>query len=154
MNYVKVILIISLIFYSCNKIDSNNIENRIAENIVKLIIENDSLKSFNYSSEVFLHIKSQKLNKNSFRTYVTLNGTLNESVQGSVQKLNIDGFETIVYYSEDSGEFDLPNPFWVLHSKHWNFITEVAGNELVSYQLNRIYPENNNEIEDTFEIDF
>jgi len=79
-----ILIISTILIFGCNekKIqneNSDNIEKRIAEKIAKHVIENDSLKIYKYSGEVLLHIKSEKLNEENYKTYVSLNGLKSDS---------------------------------------------------------------------------
>lgn len=112
MNKVKILIILLFGILGCEKKDSDNIEKRIAEKIAIHVIEKDSLKMYRYSGEVLLHIKSKKLNEENYKTYVSLNGLKTKSTEFRTEKLNINGFETIIYYSKSKSEFNLPEPFF------------------------------------------
>ena len=58
----------------CEKRNTQATEKRIAEKIIKHIIQKDSLKNHTYSGEIYFHIKSEKLNDKNYKTLVSLNG--------------------------------------------------------------------------------
>ena len=132
---MKILIILLFGIISCEKMDSDAIEKRIAEKIAKHVIEKDSLNMYTYSEEVLLHIKSEKLNEENYKTYVSLNGLKSKSTEFKTEKLNINGFETIIYYSESKTDLSLPNSFFVPDSKSWNFLSEIIENDIILSQL-------------------
>ncbi|WP_299278036.1 hypothetical protein [uncultured Psychroserpens sp.] len=154
MNKVKILIILLFGISGCKKADSHVIEKRIAEKIVKHVIENDSLKFRTYSREVSLHVKSEKLNEENYKTYVTLNPLKSKSAEFKTEKLNINGFETIIYYSKSKAEFNLPEPFFVPDSKSWEFLSEIAEKHIMLSQLKLVISIEENGIENLNEIDF
>jgi hypothetical protein len=135
MNKMKILIILLFGIISCEKMDSDAIEKRIAEKIAKHVIEKDSLNMYTYSEEVLLHIKSEKLNEENYKTYVSLNSLKSKSTEFKTEKLNINGFETIIYYSESKTDLSLPNSFFVPDSKSWNFLSEIIENDIILSQL-------------------
>ena len=132
---MKILIILLFGIISCEKMDSDAIEKRIAEKIAKHVIEKDSLNMYTYSEEVLLHIKSEKLNEENYKTYVSLNSLKSKSTEFKTEKLNINGFETIIYYSESKTDLSLPNSFFVPDSKSWNFLSEIIENDIILSQL-------------------
>ena len=151
MNKIK-ILIIVLFFgiIGCEKLNSNATEKRIAEKIAKHVIEKDSLKNYTYSGDVFIHIKSERLNDKNYKALVSLNGLKSKSTEFRNEKLNINGFETIVYYDKSKAEYSLPEPFFVPDSKSWNFLVELIEDEII---LSKLELEISNDKNDTDELD-
>jgi hypothetical protein len=135
MNKMKILIILLFGIISCEKMDSDAIEKRIAEKIAKHVIEKDSLNMYTYSEEVLLHIKSEKLNEENYKTYVSLNSLKSKSTEFKTEKLNINGFETIIYYSESKTDLSLPNSFFMPDSKSWNFLSEIIENDIILSQL-------------------
>ncbi|WP_283643211.1 hypothetical protein [Croceibacter atlanticus] len=154
MNKLKILIILLFGILGCAKTDSDNAEKRIAEKIAKHVIEKDSLKMYKYSGEVSLHIKSKKLNEETYKTYVSFNGLKSKSTEFRTEKLNINGFETIIYYSKSKTEFSLPDPFFVPDSKSWDFLSEFIENEIILSQLKYELSNEESGIEEPIEIDF
>jgi hypothetical protein len=154
MNKMKIYIILLFGIISCEKMDSDGIEKRIAENIAKHVIEKDSLNMYKYSGEVLLHIKSEKLNEENYKTYVSLNSLKSKSTEFKTEKLNINGFETIIYYSESKTDLSLPDSFFVPDSKSWDFLSEIIENEIILSRLKYELSNEENDIEELNEIDF
>jgi len=154
MNKVKILIILLFGILGCEKTYSDNVEKRIAEKIAKHVIEKDSLKMYKYSGEVYLHIKSKKLNEETYKTYVSFNGLKSKSTEFRTEKMNISGFETIIYYSKSKTEFSLPDPFFVPDSKSWGFLAELIEDEIVLNKLKLEMSIDKNETEELDEIDF
>jgi hypothetical protein len=154
MNKMKILIILLFGIIGCEKTNSNAIENRIAEKIAKHIIEKDSLNMYKYSGEVLLHIKSEKLNEENYKTYVSLNGLKSKPTEFKTKKLNINGFATVIYYSESKTELSLPNSFFVPDAKRWNFLSEIIENDIILSQLELQISNKENGIEELNEIDF
>ncbi|QXP59632.1 hypothetical protein [Olleya sp. HaHaR_3_96] len=151
---MKILIILLFGIIGCKKTDSDAIEKRIAEKTAKHVIEKDSLNMCKYSGEVLLHIKSEKLNEKNYKTYVTLNGLKSKSTEFKTEKLNINGFETIIYYSESKTDLCLPNSFFVPDYKSWNFLSEIIENDIILSQLKLELSNEKNGIEELNEIDF
>jgi len=154
-----ILIISTILIFGCNEKKTQNensdtIEKRIAEKIAKHVIENDSLKMYKYSGEVLLHIISEKLNEENYKTYVSINGLKPKSTEFKGEKLNIEGFNTVIYYSKSKAEFNLPESFFVAHSKSWNFLSEFVGNDIILSQLKFVISNEENGIEELNEIDF
>ncbi|WP_179350061.1 hypothetical protein [Winogradskyella pacifica] len=154
MNKIKILIILLFGIIGCEKTDSDDIEKRFAEKIAKHIIEKDYLNMYKYSGEVLLHIKSEKLNEGNYKTYVSLNGLKSKSTKFKTEKLNINGFETIIYYSESKTDLSLPNSFFVPDAKSWNFLSEIMDNHITLNRLNLIITVDETGIEDLNIIDF
>ena len=155
MNKIKVFILVFIFgFISCKKMNSVGTEKLIAERIAKHIIEKDSLKNYTYSGEASFHIKSRKINNVTYKTYVSFNSLKSKSTELKTEKVNIDGFQTIIYYSELNNEFNLPGPFWVPDSRGWNFLTELIEDEIILYKLKQEMSTDINEIEELNEINF
>ena len=154
MNKMKILIILLFGIIGCEKTDSDAIEKRIAEKIAKHVIEKDSLNMYTYSGEVLLHIKSEKLNEENYKTYVSLNGLKSKSTEFKTENLNINGFETIIYYSESKTDLSLSNSFFVPDSKSWNFLSEIIENDIILSQLKLELSNEKNGIEELNEIDF
>lgn len=135
MNKIKVLIILLFGILGCKKADSENTERRVAKKIAKHIIERDSLKMYRYSEGVSLHIKSEKLNDENYKTYASLNGLKPKSNEYKTEKLNISGFETIIYFSKPRTKFNLPGAFFVPDAKRWNFLAEFLGNDIMLNEL-------------------
>ena len=91
--------------------NSEGTEKRIAERIAKHIIEKDSLKNYTYSGNVFLHINSERLNDKNYKTLISLNGLESKSAEFRTERMNIDGFETIIYYEKSKRNIIYLNHF-------------------------------------------
>tara|TARA_B110000114_G_C14808519_1_gene283729 strand:+ start:77 stop:541 length:465 start_codon:yes stop_codon:yes gene_type:complete len=154
MNKMKILIILLFGIIGCEKTDSDDIEKRIAEKIAKHVIEKGSLNMYKYSGEVLLHIKSEKLNEENYKTYVSLNGLKSKSTEFKTEKLNINGFETIIYYSESKTDLSLPNSFFVPDAKSWNFLSEIMDNHITLNELNLIISIDETGIEELNVIDF
>lgn len=137
ISYLIIALIIGLL--SCQKKDTTHLEKKIAVQIVEYIINKDTILKYKYSREVFLHITSQKLGKNHYKSYIVLNGLQPNFNNFKTEKLKIKGIETIIYYSTDNSDFNLPNPFFVPDSKHWEFLIETLDNEIMMNKLEPVY---------------
>jgi hypothetical protein len=101
-----------------------------------------------------LHIKSEKLNEENYKTYVSLNGLKSKPTEFKTKKLNINGFATVIYYSESKTELSLPNSFFVPDAKRWNFLSEIIENDIILSQLELQISNKENGIEELNEIDF
>ncbi|APY06817.1 hypothetical protein BWZ20_00240 [Winogradskyella sp. J14-2] len=134
--------------------NSDGTEKRIAERIAKHIIEKDSLKNYTYSGDIFLHIKSERLNDKNYKTLISLNGLKSKSTEFRAERINIDGFETIIYYDKSKSEYNLPEPFFVPDSKGWSFLAELIEDEIVLRKLELEVSIDKNETEELDEIDF
>ena len=154
MNKVKIIIFLLIGILGCQEKNSESLEKKIAEKIAKHIIEKDSLKLNKYSREVFLHIKSEKLNGRNFKTYVSLNSLKSKAPEFRIEKLNINGIETFIYYSLSKSEFNLPEPFFVPDSKSWNFLSEITGKQILVSELKFVMSKSEIKIEELNEIDF
>ena len=153
MNYIK-ILIIFFGIIGCEKTESNAIEKRIAEKIANHVIENDSLNENIYSRKVLLHIKSEKLNDKNYKTYVSLNSQNSNLSESETEKLSINGFETIIYYSKSKSIFDLPEPFWIPDTKSWSFSSEIIENDIMISEQESVISNDENGADELNKIDF
>ncbi|WP_157358276.1 hypothetical protein [Winogradskyella sp. J14-2] len=155
MNKIKVLTIVFIFgIFGCGKMNSDGTEKRIAERIAKHIIEKDSLKNYTYSGDIFLHIKSERLNDKNYKTLISLNGLKSKSTEFRAERINIDGFETIIYYDKSKSEYNLPEPFFVPDSKGWSFLAELIEDEIVLRKLELEVSIDKNETEELDEIDF
>ena len=155
MKKVKIIIILLIGVFGCSEKKTENFEKKIAKKIAKHIIEKDSLNVKRYSGKVFLHIKSEKLNETHFKTQVSLNGFKSKLSEFRVEKLNIKGFETIIYYSLPVNKLNIPEPFFfVPDAESWSFLSEIISNEIFLNELEFVIPKNENKIEELEETDF
>ncbi len=134
--------------------NSDGTEKRIAERIAKHVIKKDSLKNYTYSEDVFLHIKSERLNDKNYKTFISLNGLKSKSTEFRTERINIDGFETVIYYDKSKSEYNLPEPFFVPDSKGWSFLAELIEDEIILSKLDLEMSIDKNETEELDEIDF
>ena len=142
------ITLISLFTLSCEKKDSNQLEKRIAIKVAEYVIEKDSLKKFSYSSDMYLHINSNKLNENHFKTFVSFNGLKPEFNDSEFEKINVNGFETFIYYT-----FELNDSFYIPDSKSHNFLIEYYYDEIILNELTWITKKDES-LEELEDLDF
>ena len=150
-NIKTIIYFITLIFLftlSCKKKDTNQLEKRIAIEVADYIIEKDSLKKFSYSSDMYIHINSNKLNENHFKTFVSFNGLKPEFNDSEFEKINVNGFETFIYYT-----FELNDSFYIPDSKSHNFLIEYYDDEIILNELSWITKKDES-IEELEDLDF
>ncbi len=132
-NTKTIIYFTTLIFFftlSCEKKNSNKLEKRIGIEVAEYIIEHDSLKKFSYSNDMYLHINSNKLNENHFKTFVSFNSLKPEFNDSEFERIDVNGFETFIYYT-----FELNDSFYIPDSKSHNFLIEYYGNEIILREL-------------------
>ncbi|WP_299716637.1 hypothetical protein [uncultured Tenacibaculum sp.] len=155
MNKIKIFIIVFIFgFVGCEKMNSDRTEKRIAERIAKHVIEKDSLKNYTYSGDVFLHIKSERLNDENYKTLISLNGVKSKSIEFRNDRIIIDGFEIIIYYDKSKSEYNLPEPFFVPDSKGWSFLAELIEDNIILSKLELEISVDKKEIEELDEIDF
>ena len=155
MNKIKVLIIVFIFgIVSCGKMNSDGTEKRIAEKIAKHIIKKDSLKNDIYSGDVILHIKSERLNEKNYKTRISLNGLKSKSIEFRTERINVDGFETIIYYNRSKSEYNLPKPFFVPDSKSWIYLSELIEDEIVLHKMELEVPNDKNETIKLDENDF
>ncbi len=126
-------------FNSCKSKEAELKELKIAKKIAHYLIEKDSLNFYNYSNEVYLHISSERLNQDTFKTLVTLHGLTTKSIDLKKEEFTIKGLKTIVYSNGTNGENKLADVFYVPDAKSWSFFSEYYYDEIWLNQLSRIY---------------
>ena len=117
------------------------------------MIEKDSLKTNRYSRGVFFNIYSERINEFNYKTYVSINGLKSNSKEFKSEKIIINDFPIIIYYSV-SKERSLPGVFFVPDCKVWNFLSEFSQNEIYLNELNPIYEMHKGEFEEQEDTDF
>ena len=152
--FIILLTVLSVSFSNCQEKNDGEVEKKLAKKIAEHIIGKDSLDLSRYTHHKFLHISSKKLNENTFKSYVSLNGLRTKSTEFHTEELTIKGHKTIIYYSKQNEKHNLADPFFVPDSRSWRFLSEVYDDYIMLNEIKRIYSDEklDNEIPD--ELDF
>ena len=148
--YITLYLILSCILISCDEKKCELKEKNIAQEVAKYLIIEDSIALKKYSGDNFLHITSQKINDNYFKTFVTLNGL--KPTKSMNEEIDIKGFKTFIYYSS-STNLNYPDVFFVPDAEYWDFLVEVKNEEIVLNKIERVHSNIKYEIDES-DFDF
>ncbi|CAL2110066.1 protein of unknown function [Tenacibaculum sp. 190130A14a] len=122
--------------------------------IAKYLIQQDSLHVYRYSGKVYLHLYSEAINKNAYKTYASVNGLTSESLDFTSEETTIDGFPTVFYYSL-SDKKNIPTVFYVPDAKSWQFFSQLLNDDIYLNELKPIYEFDQKDLEkEDFEPDF